>query len=226
MKDEIGIRFKEYYENIWKIKLPRRMPMIIRLDGKAFHTLTRHMEKPFDKNFINCMILAGKELLNNIAGSKFAYIQSDEISILVHDYTRLNTCAWFDKEIQKICSVSASIASVTFTKHLGKCGYFDARCFVLPENEVNNYFIWRQKDCSRNSINAMGQSIFSHKQLNGKSCKKVVEMLFENNTPWEKLAPHLKNGIGIVDNEVIENLPIFSQSPQFVNHFLKTEIME
>lgn len=224
MKDEIGNRFKEYYEEIWKIKLPRRMPMIIRLDGKAFHSLTRDMKKPFDDTFITAMMQASLSLLKEISGAKFAYIQSDEISLLVHDYTKLNTCAWFDKEIQKICSVSASIASVTFTKHLCKVGYFDARCFVLPENEVNNYFVWRQKDCIRNSIQAMGQSIFSHKQLHQKSCKNIIEMLFLNNTPWENLKWHYKNGIGLIKNNLdIKDIEIFAKNPNFINNFLKTE---
>lgn len=220
-KDAIGDRFKRNYEDVWKIRLPRRLPMIIRLDGKAFHSLTLNMNKPFDNTFIECMIKTCQELLKEIAGAKFAYTQSDEISLLVHDYNKLNTEPWFGKEIQKICSVSASIASVTFTKYLCKVGYFDARCFVLPENEVNNYFVWRQKDWTRNSIQMMGQYHFSHKQLQNKSCKEIIEMLFNNDTPWEELEYRLKNGVYMIKNqsEIIDGIK-FSNSPEFINNLL------
>lgn len=224
MKDSIGNRFKRNYEDVWKIRLPRRLPMIIRLDGKSFHTLTHGIEKPFAKFFIDCMSRTANKLLNEIAGARFAYIQSDEISLLVHDYNKLNTEPWFGKEIQKICSISASIASVTFTNIFHKDAYFDSRCFILPEDEVNNYFVWRQKDWIRNSIQMMGQHYFSHKQLQNKSCKEIIEMLFNNGTPWEKLEYHLKNGIGIIRNDnKITDVVKFSNSPEFINNLLLTE---
>ena len=109
-KDNLGTRMKTY-EKASRMYLTRRMPLIIRLDGKAFHTLTKKLDKPYDKQFKNVMVETAKELVANIMGCKFAYVQSDEISLMLTDYDKLETCAWFDKQIQKIVSVSASMAT-------------------------------------------------------------------------------------------------------------------
>lgn len=147
-KDSIGNRMKENYEDRYRFKLTRRMPVIIRLDGKAFHTLTRDCMKPFDNSF-NCAIVETSiYLLKNIQGAKCAYIQSDEISILLTDFDRLTTNAWFDYNIQKMVSVSASMASVIFSSLWHRHGYFDSRVFNIPKEEICNYFIWRQLDCT------------------------------------------------------------------------------
>ena len=89
-------RMKENYENRSKIFLTRRTPVIIRLDGKAFHTYTRGLDKPFDSGLINDMQDTAIYLCQNIQGAKCAYVQSDEISILVTDFDDINTQAWFD----------------------------------------------------------------------------------------------------------------------------------
>ena len=114
-KLSLGGRMKEYYEEVWKIKLPMRMPIIIRLDGRAFHSLTKQMEKPFDKKFIQNMQEVALKLCENISGAQLAYVQSDEISILMHNYKKLNSQAWFGNELQKLVSISASIASSEMT---------------------------------------------------------------------------------------------------------------
>ncbi len=140
----LGDRMKIYYENCSKIVLPRRMPLIIRLDGKAFHTLTRGCEKPFDMNIIKLMDQTTKYLCKNIQGAVLAYVQSDEISILVHNYKRLTSSAWFDNELEKIVSITAGMASAYFTmmynesviayrnhRDILKPCIFDSRVFVL-----------------------------------------------------------------------------------------------
>ena len=118
-KDSLGDRMKENYENRAKTYLVRRMPVIIRLDGKAFHTFTKGLKKPYDEIFHNTMNATMKYLCENIQGCKLGYTQSDEITLLLTDYDTLTTAAWFDYNVQKICSVSASMATMAFNKFLG-----------------------------------------------------------------------------------------------------------
>lgn len=115
-KDSLGDRMKKSYENRSKTYLTRRTPVIIRLDGKAFHTFTRGMKKPYDEIFHNTMNATMKYLCENIQGCKLGYTQSDEITLLLTDYDTLTTDAWFDYSVQKICSVSASMATMAFNK--------------------------------------------------------------------------------------------------------------
>jgi tRNA(His) 5'-end guanylyltransferase len=107
---------KENYENRSKTYLTRRTPVIIRLDGKAFHTFTRGMKKPYDEIIHNTMNSTMKYLCENIQGCKLGYTQSDEITLLLTDYDTLTTNAWFDYNVQKICSVSASMATMKFNQ--------------------------------------------------------------------------------------------------------------
>lgn len=114
LKTKLGRRMKENYENRSKTFLVRRVPVIIRLDGKAFHTFTSGFRKPFDAIFSRTMQETAKYLCENIQGCQFAYTQSDEISLLITDYSKLNTDAWFDYNMQKMCSISASMATLAF----------------------------------------------------------------------------------------------------------------
>lgn len=119
VRDELGKRMKKY-ESVSKTVLMRRTPVIIRIDGKAFHTFTRGFEKPFDKVLIKTMQETTKYLCENIQGCVFGYTQSDEISLVLIDYQTLTTDAWFDYEVQKLCSVAASMATMVFNKFFRK----------------------------------------------------------------------------------------------------------
>lgn len=114
--DDLGKRMKENYENISKTRLVRRMPVAIRIDGKAFHTFTNGFIKPYDWFLIRAMQQTTKYLCENIQGCVFGYTQSDEISLILVDYAKLESCAWFDNEVQKICSIAASMATMVFNK--------------------------------------------------------------------------------------------------------------
>lgn len=116
INDELGIRMKKYYEEIPKTKLMRRTPVAIRIDGRAFHTFTRGFQKPFDRILIESMQETTKYLCENIQGCVIGYTQSDEITLILIDYKELNTDAWFDYEVQKLCSISASMATMYFNK--------------------------------------------------------------------------------------------------------------
>ena len=120
VKDELGTRMKEFYESVPKTRLVRRMPVAIRLDGKAFHTFTRGFEKPFDEVLGKSMRETMKYLCENIQGCVFGYTQSDEITLILQDYKELTTDAWFDYEVQKLCSISASMATMAFNKFFAK----------------------------------------------------------------------------------------------------------
>lgn len=115
-KDSLGDRIKEFYENRAKTKLIRRMPVMIRLDGRAFHTFTRGFAKPFDKRLMETMQETTLELCQNIQGCVFGYTQSDEITLILVDYNDIDVSAWFDYEVQKMCSVIASMATLYFNR--------------------------------------------------------------------------------------------------------------
>jgi len=226
-KDSIGNRMKENYESRYKIKLTRRTPVIIRLDGKAFHTLTKTCNKPFDSFFSFSMLEAGLYLCNNIQGAKCAYVQSDEISILLTDFDKLTTDAWFDYNIQKMTSVSASMASVIFSKTwfntiLDNIAVFDSRVFNVPKEEVCNYFIWRQLDWIRNSLQMLAKFHYSHKELQKKNQSDMHEMLYAKGVNWTDLDSQWKNGRFIYKNNswVINNSTIFKEERESVERYL------
>ena len=207
--DDLGTRMKTYYEGIPQTKLMRRTPVIIRIDGKAFHTFTRGFEKPFDKIMVKTMQETTKYLCENIQGCVFGYTQSDEITLVLIDYQKLTTSAWFDYEVQKMCSIAASMATLAFNKFfyenvflyngmasvdmsnkeypykevyakaVKKGAMFDARVFNIPKEEVTNCVYWRQLDATRNSIQSVGQANFSHKELQDKTCNMIQDMLHE-----------------------------------------------
>ena len=283
-RDSLGDRMKGY-ENAFRHYLPRRMPVIIRIDGKAFHTYTKGFHKPFDYILMKTMQETAYELCKKIEGVKLAYVQSDEISLLLTNDDTLETEPWFGNNLQKLCSIAASIATLAFHnsmeqhlynfiygRHSGnteeywqfleaECGYpidfmkseewdeyfhriqtshcngahFDARAFVLPKEEVTNYFIWRQQDATRNSIQMVAQSNFSHKELQGLNCNKLQDKLFtEKSINWNDFSVPEKRGTCIVKvptftNEAIlpkmkwaidYNIPIFTEHREYVEERL------
>ena len=228
--DDLGVRMKTFYEQIPKTKLMRRCPVAIRIDGKAFHTFTRGFHKPFDEVLIKSMQETMKYLCENIQGCVLGYTQSDEITLILVDYKKLTSSAWFDYEVQKICSIAASMATMAFNKFFrdNVCDYlyenyddqyladyiktlqnavdkgamFDARCFNIPKEEVTNLVYWRQLDASRNSIQMVGQANFSHKELQNKSCNDIQDMLMtQKGINWNDLPTYQKRGSCCVKRE-------------------------
>lgn len=120
VNDALGSRMKNFYEAVPKTYLMRRAPVAIRIDGKAFHTFTRGFQKPFDEVLGNAMVRTMEYLCRNIQGCVFGYTQSDEITLLLVDYKNLNSSAWFDYQVQKMCSISASMATMTFNEAFQK----------------------------------------------------------------------------------------------------------
>lgn len=264
-KTTLGDRMKNNYENISRYYLTRRTPVIIRIDGKAFHTFTRGFQKPFDAVLVKTMQDTMKYLCENIQGCVLGYTQSDEISLVLVDYTELTTAAWFENNLQKMCSVSASMATMVFNKFfydnmpvdeensgtyykaLEKGAMFDSRVFTIPKEEVCNYFLWRQQDSTRNSIQSVGRANFSQRELHGKSCNDIQDMLMtQKGINWNDYVTTLKRGsccIKVDDGQtkydevydevgnicgyiqrskwIIDNeIPIFSQDRNYINQLI------
>ena len=200
MKDSLGDRIKQY-EECFNYKFTNRLPVIIRIDGKAFHTWTKKTKciKPFDEKLINLMSNTTKYLCENISGCVLGYCQSDEISLCLINSQTNQTQSWFDNRIQKIVSVSSSLATYYFNTNNpfdNKIpALFDSRAFILPENEVVNYFIWRQRDATRNSISSLAQSLYSHKELMNKTSDEKQELCFQKGHNWNDLPVSNKRGV-------------------------------
>jgi tRNA(His) guanylyltransferase len=218
-RDALGDRMKRF-ETVTKIALPRRTYTLMRIDGRAFHTFTRGLTRPYDLSLINAMDATAVALCEQIAGAQFAYVQSDEISIVAVDFLGLDTQPWFEGYVQKWASVGASIATAAFNYEIARqyfarlydtdnvsllahqplsakkpLAVFDARVFTIPDFvEVENYFVWRQKDAIRNSVSMLAQHYASHKQLHGKNQSAQHEVIHAAGDNWANHPNGFKNG--------------------------------
>lgn len=227
MKTTIGDRMKQNYELPFLYALPQRLPVIIRIDGKCFHGLARKLkwEKPFDENLIKTLQNITIKLCKKIMNVKLAYLQSDEISFLSVDYEKIETESWFNNEIQKIVSVIAGLASAKLSLMLGCEASFDARAFIMPPMEVCNYFIWRQKDWQRNSIQMLGRANFSQKALHKLNCDQIQEKLWqEKQINWAKLPVYLKRGSCVIKKgeqwTIDMEIPDFTKDRNYIEKFI------
>lgn len=202
--DPLGDRMKKY-ENVWRQYLIPRMPIIVRIDGKAFHGYVKKckFEYPFDNNLIKAVDDTMISLLNSTQGAILGYSQSDEISLLLQTDKELTTEALFAGNIQKIVSCLASEATVVFNtqptiKTLQQYARFDARVFNLTWDEVPNYFLWRYKDCYRNSISGYARNVLSHKECQNKSSEELLTIIFNKSNgikDWHELPSRYKYGL-------------------------------
>lgn len=269
--DVIGERMKTNYESVAESRLVRRMPVAIRLDGKAFHTFTRGFAKPFDTVLQNAMTKTMEYLCHNITGVVLGYTQSDEITLILIDYQKLNTEAWFGYRVQKMCSISASMATMAFNRFFkeaveefykthyrisnkygvnylvcewdsvvneklyevykqacGRGAMFDSRVFNIPKEEVCNLVYWRQLDATRNSIQMAGQANFSHRELHGKSCEDIQEMLFQKGINWNDYPVPCKRGTAWTKEKGVDtNMPkLVDVNRDYVNKLIYIEDKE
>jgi tRNA(His) guanylyltransferase len=253
--DSLGDRMKNY-ENSFRQYLPIRMPVVLRVDGSHFHTYTKKCKRPVDNGLIECMNDTAIYLCKNIQGAQIAYVQSDEISILINNYKTLDSQPWFENNLQKMVSVSASMAGAIFTMNsykiwghgiihepIIKPAFFDSRAWVIPESDVCNAFLWRQQDCTRNSVQMLARTLYSHKQLDGKSNSELQELCFQKGINWNDCPTSQKRGRCIVKKTIIKmscgsnpkanygetirnvwdvdnEIPIFSQDRDYINKYL------
>ncbi len=204
MIKDLDERMKNYEK---RYELPINLPVIIRLDGRAFHTFTRGMQKPFDEIFIDMMNTIGLKLCGEIQNCRLAFLQSDEISFLV--YNDIESMPWFGNELQKMCSISASLAATVGTRYIfenmsnkTKSNIsFDSRAFIVPPKDVVNYFLWRQQDWERNSLSMLTRKYYLQKQMQNRSCEDMHEMLHKKGDNWNNLPTYLKRGRCIIKKE-------------------------
>ncbi len=239
-KSSLGDRMKAY-EQVTRSFLMRRTPVIVRVDGKAFHTLTKRLDDvdntPFSNVMHKAMLQTARYTHHRIQNCIFSYTQSDEISFLLKDWNMLDSQQWFNSNIQKITTVSASIATAGFNFLFERVGgdvprcedlaHFDARVFNIPMEEVVNYFIWRQRDATRNSVQMLGRHYFSHKQLHGLNGSEIQDKLWkEYSINWNDLPTWCKRGSctinGVLSSNVIidEEIPVFTQDRDYIETIL------
>lgn len=230
----LGDRMKAY-ELISRQTLMRGVPKVIRLDGKAFHTFTKQFEQPFDRIIMDAMVNGAISVMKEMGGiARFAYIQSDECSIVINDMISENSQPWYDNQVQKMVSVSAAVMSVNFCEAVSvgkperRYAYFDSRVFALPsEMEMTNNIIWRQQDATRNSISQWARSMLSHKELQGKSGPDMQDMMQAKGFNWNNAPSWTKRGVvvykvpGVVDGErtqwiVDDEIPVFTKVREYL----------
>lgn len=235
------------YEATTKHQLLSRTPVIIRIDGKAFHTFAKkitrfdptmkNQDTPFSTTMHEVMVQTTRELVGSIQNCVFGYTQSDEISLLLRDWDTHETQQWFGGSHQKMVGVSASVATAAFNFHAANIGFkqgtfadmaqFDSRVYNIPKEEVTNYFIWRQQDASRNSVQMLGHYHFSQKQMHGKSNSAVQDMLMlEKGVNWNDIPTWMKRGTCVAPTYITagvdENIPIFTQDRDYIDRMLVT----
>ena len=163
VRDDLGTRMKTYYEQIPKTKLMRRCPVALRIDGKAFHTFTRHFTRPFDEVLIKTMQDTMKYLCENIQGCVLGYTQSDEITLILIDYKRLTSAAWFDYEVQKMCSIGASMATMAFNRYfIENHNEWSSIQYLTDKEKIND----KKYELNRWYIEAIGNAMFDCRCFN------------------------------------------------------------
>lgn len=234
-KMKLSDRIKDFYEDRTRICLMRRMITIIRLDGKGFSKYTKKLNKPFDDGFSDDMDATAAFLCANIQGAKFAYTQSDEISIIITDFDTNETDAWFDNNIQKMVSIAASMATAKFNqlRLIRNCdkiktnkedvtinvtsdvdianfppAMFDARVFQVPTvDEMINAMIFRQQDATRNSVSMAAHELCGHDATEGKSGSEKQEMMWQKGVNWNDYKTKYKRGTVIKKEQVEKTGP-------------------
>ena len=247
---ELNTRIKEYYENRTKQLLMRRTITILRLDGKGFSKFTKGFNKPFDDGFSDDMDETARFLCENIQGAKFGYTQSDEITIVLCDYDNQETSAWFDYNVQKMVSISASIATAKFNQLRARrfsnyasidvddlnnmqLAMFDSRVFQVPTlDEMVNTLIFRQQDCTRNSISMAADALLKGSMEGVKNDVKQERLFKEAGINWNDYKTKYKRGSVIKKIEVNvgsairnrwvvdEETPIFTQDKDYLINFM------
>jgi tRNA(His) guanylyltransferase len=250
IKDALGDRMKTQYENRARHYFPRRAFTMVRVDGKAFHSWTRGLKKPYDVDLMECMDAVAIALCEQCAGARLAFVQSDEVTVLLTDFADEGTEAWFDGSQSKIESITASIATMAFNMAVMDAGckdiaypdefppiakkqpnaMFDSRAWCMADRvEVINNLIWRQKDAERNSVTMLASHYASHKELHGKNISDRHDAIHAAGDNWNNHPANFKRG-RIIQRVVGENgrsrwevnneTPVFTKTPEFLDSLI------
>lgn len=207
--DAIGDKHKALESIQAGVRLIPGIPVIARLDGRAFHTFTRHAVKPFDNALIVCMQNTAKDLLDKFQAD-LAYCQSDEITLV---WKNLDS---FSLKVQKICSLLAAQGTATFNAEVVKNGFeskteclpiFDCRVWQVPNLEIAaENVLWRQWDAFKNSVSMAAHSMFSTKELHKKNTRDKITMMEEKGFIWGNLPSSHKGGTFFRKEELLKEL--------------------
>lgn len=206
-KDELGDRLKAQEQMEAGRKANKNLPLMCRLDGRAFHTFTKGLIRPYDTRLSELMVDTAAYLVEN-THAKLGYTQSDEITLCWWNKEDSPESVYmFDGKYQKLTSTLAAMASAYFNMRLetaipekafsktGQIQVFDARVWnVSYLEEVYLNFLWRQDDCIKNSISMAAQAKFSPKQLHGVGSEGKKKMLREMGFPWEDEPQFFRTG--------------------------------
>ena len=230
MKDELGRRMKRDYEDALRLYVPRRTHIVIRIDGRAFHQFTKSLERPYCRRLADALDQAALKLCGEMIGCLFAYGQSDEYSFVLTDIDPPDAALWFDGNVQKIVSVSASIFTAAFNRAFEseEPAAFDSRLLVIAQRcEVEKYLLWRQLDASANSLNMLASAHFSHKELLGQSTSEKHELLHGKGINWAREPADFKRGRAVLREQgggwrIDREIPIFNRDPEYLAAALGT----
>jgi len=226
---QLDTRIK-FYEGQYRQFLTPLVPVVIRLDGRAFHTFCQNMKKPFDEDFHNIMVNVTERLVIE-TNARVGYTQSDEISLLLHS-DQWDSQLYFHGNVNKINSIAASFTTAWFHCFLkvspiavghSMIPTFDCRCFNVPVEEVANYFIWREQDAVRNSIQAAAQAHFSHKSLHGLNSSQLQDKLMrEKGINWNDYPYYQKRGTYIRAVKTSEPITVEERESLPAKHLART----
>ena len=250
------------YEQVTDSRLTNRVPVILRIDGNSFHNFTRlaKFQRPFDKDLSEMMIATAMDVLRYCSGSTLAYVQSDEISILLRNDQTTRTQPFLANRVQKLVSLVASVATVSFYKsflewthnqHVDAVTHmvdeelplyakrrelrptFDARAFVLPHNDVVNYFVWRQQDAYKNCVSAVAEAVLAEqynratvrKMLAGQNTGKRKEILLQHGLDLDvRIDQRYRHGVAIRKAQITKQLSDILMGPTAPEVDLEEEV--
>jgi tRNA(His) guanylyltransferase len=211
MNDALGDRMKMYEMAEAGRRLMPLVPVLARIDGRAFHSFTKGMARPFDPDFSAAMIETTAALVHE-TNACMGYTQSDEITLAWHS-TDLKSQIWFDGRVCKMVSQLAAHATLEFylaiTRRRYECGSkkptFDARVWTVPNRtEAANVFVWREWDATKNSISMAASEHYSDRELHGKNGSQKQEMLFQRGVNWNDYPAYFKRGTYVQRRKVLK----------------------
>ena len=204
-KTALGDRMKQYEGMESDRRLLPRLPVLVRIDGRAFSQFTRGMERPFDAKMSRLMIETTKRLVDDF-GAVLGYTQSDEISLVLHDedeVAKTDSAIPFDGRVLKLATTMATKATAVFMfllkdvfpDRLTRLPTFDARIWNVPtREEAANVILWRERDATKNSIQMAARALYSHNECNLKNGSELQEMIFQKGINWNDYPAFFKRG--------------------------------
>jgi tRNA(His) guanylyltransferase len=201
---DVGTRMKSHYESRARTRFVRRMPIILRLNGKNFKEWTSWCQKPFDTSLCTALVDTLSHLLENVPNAVFGYLHSDKLSILLRDYDDHDTGLWFDGDVQDIISLATSMATAFFNNQFEPRQHppalFQMRAFNLPREEVHNYFVWRQSNSLTGALHGLGRHHLGEQNMQKYSNAAIVTELQKRDVDLKNLDSRYVNGIVCLRN--------------------------